>query len=237
MAARLRLADLLAGLSIASDLGFGLPPENAMRSCLVGTALARRVGASEDEVRDTFYATLLLHVGCGSLSHETAARYGDELKLMGAVARINVADPAQVQSKLVPLVTEGMDDAARAEMTSKLVDSGVEFGRRYDTGSCEVAGATARRLGLGEGTQRAVREMTEWWGGGWVPRGLQGEEIALSARIARAAGDATAVGRTGGAGDPGRERYLLTLKAARDPAAAPPLGPVSYTHLTLPTKA
>ncbi len=28
---RLRLADLLGGLSIAADLGFGLPPEEAMR--------------------------------------------------------------------------------------------------------------------------------------------------------------------------------------------------------------
>ena len=39
--ARVRLADLLAGLSIAIDLGFGLPPESAMRQCLVATRLAR----------------------------------------------------------------------------------------------------------------------------------------------------------------------------------------------------
>jgi hypothetical protein len=39
---RVRLADLLAGLSLVSDLGLGLPPEDAMRSCLVGTALARK---------------------------------------------------------------------------------------------------------------------------------------------------------------------------------------------------
>ena len=37
--ARFRLSDLLAGLSVACDLGFGLPPEEAMRSCLVATAL------------------------------------------------------------------------------------------------------------------------------------------------------------------------------------------------------
>jgi hypothetical protein len=44
MPARLRLADLLAGLSIASDLGFGLLPETAMRSCLLATDIARRAG-------------------------------------------------------------------------------------------------------------------------------------------------------------------------------------------------
>jgi hypothetical protein len=44
MGAGFRLGDLLGGLSIACDLGFGLPPEEAMRSCLIATALARRMG-------------------------------------------------------------------------------------------------------------------------------------------------------------------------------------------------
>src|SRR5918997_1442147 len=52
---RLRLADLLGGLSIAADLGFGLPPEEAMRSCLLGTAHAREQGLPEDVVADCFY--------------------------------------------------------------------------------------------------------------------------------------------------------------------------------------
>src|SRR3712207_3062377 len=56
---RLRLADLLAGLSVAAGLGFGLPPDHAMRSCLIGTALAREMGLAEEEVSDAFYATLL----------------------------------------------------------------------------------------------------------------------------------------------------------------------------------
>ena len=45
--ARLRLADLLAGLSVTSSLGFGLPPEHAMHACLIGTALAREMGLDE----------------------------------------------------------------------------------------------------------------------------------------------------------------------------------------------
>jgi hypothetical protein len=40
MAARLRLADLLGGLSIVADLGFGLPSETAMRSRGPPAALA-----------------------------------------------------------------------------------------------------------------------------------------------------------------------------------------------------
>ena len=35
-----------------------------MRSCLTATALARQHGLDEDEVRNTFYTPLLMHVGC-----------------------------------------------------------------------------------------------------------------------------------------------------------------------------
>jgi HD-GYP domain-containing protein (c-di-GMP phosphodiesterase class II) len=204
---RLRLADLLAGLSVASDLGFGLPPETAMRACVVGTALARRMGLPEEEVADVFYATLLLHVGCGALSHETAALFGDELRLMRGVAETNVADPADVEATLVPLVTHGMSAPAAAGLVSRLVEHGESFPRMYDTGSCEVASATARRLGLGEGAARAIEDMDEWWAGGWVPRGLRGDEIALSGRVARAAAEAAHI-----AGLRGAERAVQALR-------------------------
>ena len=75
---RLRLADLLAGLSVTSSLGFGLPPEHAMHACLIGTALAREMGLEEEEVADVFYGTLLLHVGCTALAHESVATWGDD---------------------------------------------------------------------------------------------------------------------------------------------------------------
>jgi hypothetical protein len=41
MSEQLRLAALLGGLSILSDLGYGLPVDTALRSCLIGSALAR----------------------------------------------------------------------------------------------------------------------------------------------------------------------------------------------------
>jgi hypothetical protein len=85
-----RLADLLAGLSIAIDLGFGLPPESAIRQCLVGTRLARAPGLADAEVRDSFFASLLLHVGCPGFSHETAALFGNEHAITRAAARTNL---------------------------------------------------------------------------------------------------------------------------------------------------
>jgi HD-GYP domain-containing protein (c-di-GMP phosphodiesterase class II) len=198
VSATLRLADLLGGLSIAADLGFGLPPEEAMRSCLIGTALARERGLAEEEVSDCFYTALLMHLGCSALSHETAAAFGDEHFVLEIVARTNVADPEDIVRTLLPELTRGRSPAERARIEHHAVEHGAEFGRNFDTGSCEVASATARRVGLGLGVQRALREAVEWWNGEGPPQGLHGEEIALPARIASAAADAARFDRLGG---------------------------------------
>lgn len=161
-----------------------------MRSCLIATALARRQGLAEGEVADTFYTALLMHMGCSALSHETAAAFGDDRVFMSAVAKTNVADPGDIAGTLLPELTRGMSAAERSRVEDYTGTRGREFGRRFDTGSCEVASATAKRVGLGPGVERALREAVEWWNGDGPPRGLRGEEIALPARIARAAADA-----------------------------------------------
>ena len=66
----MRLVDLLGGLSMVADYGFGLPPGTAVRSCLVAAALARRLNLADDDVRDSFYAALLMHIGCVGVAHE-----------------------------------------------------------------------------------------------------------------------------------------------------------------------
>jgi hypothetical protein len=170
VSAGLRLADLLGGLSIACDLGFGLPPEEAMRSCLIATALARRLGLPEPEVAGAYYTALLMHVGCSALSHETVAAWGNDQRVLGAAARTNVADPRDVAGTLLPAITEGMSPVERSRVERYAASPrGQEFGRRFDTGSCEVASATARRLGLGAGVERALKEAVEWWNGQGPP--------------------------------------------------------------------
>ena len=198
MAARLRLADLLGGLSIVADLGFGLPSETAMRSCLIGTALARELDVAEKDVADTFYTSLLLHVGCTAFSHEAAAAMGDELTVNSAVAKTNFADPGDVLKTFIPEATRGMRPLSQVRAATFIVTRGKSFGKRHETASCEVAREIARRLGLPGSLQRALYEVHEWWKGGGAPRGLRGEEIALPARIARVASDAALFDDIGG---------------------------------------
>jgi len=170
-----------------------------MRSCLLATGLARKLSLSEDEVGDTFYASLLFHVGCPAYSHETAALFGNELTLLGAVAKTNLADSEDYAATLIPEATRGLPPGSRDELAERIVRHGPTFGRLFDIASCEVASAVARRVGLGAGVQRALAEVGEWWDGTGVPRGLKEDAISLPARVARATADAAVLEDMGGA--------------------------------------
>lgn len=190
MPERLRLADRLAGLSIVADMGYGLPPGQAMRSCLIGVALARRLNLSDAEVADTFYTSLLVHVGCVGFAHEMASVFGDENVANRAGARTNFANPKDVLTTLIPETTRGMAPAARIRAAAFTAVKGRALGRRYDTTVCEVGRETARRVQLPAGVQGALYQIKEWWNGGGNPNGLKGDQITLPARIAKVAADA-----------------------------------------------
>ena len=59
MGGRFRLAEVVAVLAMATDLGLGLPMEHAVRACLLGTEIGRRAGLGRQELGDLYYLTLL----------------------------------------------------------------------------------------------------------------------------------------------------------------------------------
>lgn len=184
MGGRVRLADLLAGLSVAADLGMGLRPEESMRSCVIGTGLARRLGLDEREVGHVLYTTLLFHLGCTAYAHERAGAFGDEIALNATSARTNFLDPRDLFKTMLPGIAQGLGPAQRARVTTYMVVRGNRFGRRAMIATCEVGRRMARRLGLPDPVQQALYEVFEYWNGKGTPRGLKDEESALCARIA-----------------------------------------------------
>jgi HD-GYP domain-containing protein (c-di-GMP phosphodiesterase class II) len=181
----LRLADVLASLSLVADSGFGLPPDESMRSCLITTAVARRMGLGEAEVAASFYTALLEHVGCTGFAHETAQAYGDELVANAAVARTNVADPRAALATFLPAVSRGRGPLGTARLIVFELTQGSGFGRRFATATCEVGRETAQRLGLPYPVQRGLNEVYESWNGKGGSQGLKGDSISLPGRIAR----------------------------------------------------
>src|SRR5213595_1143273 len=79
--AHVRLAELVAALSLGIDLGFGQPMEHVLRQCLIALRLAERIGLDEDARAVTYYTALLVNVGCHSDAHEQAKWFGDDIAL------------------------------------------------------------------------------------------------------------------------------------------------------------
>ena len=59
---RLRLAELIAALSLATDLGLGMPQEHVLRQCRIALALAERVGVDDAERAAVYYTAMLAWV-------------------------------------------------------------------------------------------------------------------------------------------------------------------------------
>jgi HD-GYP domain-containing protein (c-di-GMP phosphodiesterase class II) len=192
------MADAVGTLSVVCDLGFGLPPQLCTRASLVATSLARRIGADEGDLRASFYVPLLMHLGCISMSHETAILFGNEIEITRAVAMTNLGDPGDILQTLIPRVDAVLRVEGREGSAESLMVDNPEFGHFYDTASAEVGRQAAVRMGLPETVQEGLYQVSEAWNGDGAPRGLKGEEIALSARITRLASDAAFFNLLGG---------------------------------------
>jgi HD-GYP domain-containing protein (c-di-GMP phosphodiesterase class II) len=195
-----RLADLLAGLSLISDHELGLRPDDAVRSCVVATALARKLDLPAGEVAGVFYDSLFEHVGCLGYAHETYRVWGDDLAANRAAQQTNFADPKEPLTTYLPTLLRDLDGWDRPRVAARFLTQGPGFLKRFATASCEVAAQTARRLGLPHDVQLGLRQYAEWWNGKGVPAAVKGEEISLTARVVHVASVAAKFDALGGPG-------------------------------------
>lgn len=195
----LRLAELVAAFSLVCDLVMGHPSDEAMRACVLATALARELGRGDDQVADVYWTTLLAHSGCTAFAHEQAALFaGDEIAVNAAGSKTDFAAPRDLLAFLRE-VTRGRPVAAQMRIVIGAVTAGKAFDKAMATANCEIAQTVADRLELGGGVGRGLRHMFERWDGKGAPEALAGEEIAPAARFAQLAHQATVYARLGGA--------------------------------------
>jgi HD-GYP domain-containing protein (c-di-GMP phosphodiesterase class II) len=182
-----RLSELLAALSHVSDLGMGHPLGEALRACVLATRLGEKLGLSESELSDVYYTALLAHIGCNASAHETALLFGgDEIEVRKTGEPIDHARPAEVMRFFAAL----SDGAGPIERMAMLARAAYGWKVAWDTlprATCDVGAVTARRLGLSEEVQRALKHYLERWDGKGRPLGLSADEIPLAARVAQVA--------------------------------------------------
>jgi HD-GYP domain-containing protein (c-di-GMP phosphodiesterase class II) len=177
-----RRAEVLAALSLAIDLGLGQPMEHMLRSALIATRLADRLGLDESQRGTVYYANLVAWIGCHADSHELAGWFGDDI--------IFRADSYQVNWTGLPflrlLATHVGQDRPLLERGARVATFFLDARGRLSElirSHCASAGHLADRMGLGEPVRNALACAFERWDGSGLPKGACREQIPVEMRV------------------------------------------------------
>jgi HD-GYP domain-containing protein (c-di-GMP phosphodiesterase class II) len=181
---RVRLAELVAALSLGVDLGFGQPMEHVLRQCLIALRLAERAGLDEQERAAVYYTALLVNVGCHADAHEQAKWFGDDITLKaGKYAH----ELGSVRGTLATmrLVGAGNPPLHRFRVGLEFAVSGHRAVDGMIAQHAGLARALADQLGLPASVREAVGAAYEQWDGRGWPGALKAAAVPVAARIAQ----------------------------------------------------
>jgi HD-GYP domain-containing protein (c-di-GMP phosphodiesterase class II) len=177
-------AELLAVLSLVSDLGMGQPMQHALRQCLIALRLGKVVGLDARECEAVFCAGLLAWVGCHVDAHEQARWFGDDQTVKLDVRLVDVSSTAADLAFTVRHLGAGLPVHERARLAlSFVVNGGLKDAEAMMPTHCTAANDLARGLGLGELVCRSIEQSFERWDGRGAPHGARGDDIVTTARL------------------------------------------------------
>jgi HD-GYP domain-containing protein (c-di-GMP phosphodiesterase class II) len=192
-----RLAELIASMSLATDLGLGQPMEHILKSCVLGLRIAEEIDLDESERAVVYYVALLAWLGCHADAHEQAAWFGDDIELRADSHSEDLVGPAMA-TFVLRHIGRGAPPLRRARLLGSLLLTGRGAVAAMEATHCLIAGQFAMRLGLGDEVRDALQHVFERWDGRGTPAGLAGTQIALPARIVVIADILEAFRRLGG---------------------------------------
>jgi HD-GYP domain-containing protein (c-di-GMP phosphodiesterase class II) len=196
-AQRVRLAELVAALSLGIDLGFGQPMEHVLRQCLIALRLGECIGLDEQDRAAVYYSALLINVGCHSDAHEQAKWFGDDINLRSGKYEFPVG-AVQAMLASVRMIGAGNPPLHRFRVGLEFALSGHRDVDGMIAQHAELARAFAERLGLPDTVRDAVGSSYERWDGKGWPGRAAGEDIPITARIVQLAEFAEVAHRIGG---------------------------------------
>ena len=195
----MRLAELVAVLSLGTDLGLGQPMEHMLRQALIALRLGDALGLEADEQRVLYYTSLLAYAGCHVDAHEQARWFGDDLTVKHDERFVNLDGPRADAAFLIGHLGAGRPPLERLRLGLAFLGGA---GRRaaeemFENHSIATNGL-AEALGLGPPVVDSLDKTFERWDGRGL-YGLRGEQIPLTARLTAMADVVEVYHRRGGA--------------------------------------
>ena len=190
-----RLAELVAAISLATDLGTGQPMKHALRTCRLAMAVSAELGLGPATAADIYFVALLRFLGCTADAPETArVAGGDNIAFVAAMAPAYMGSGGEAVVALARNVGRGAGPVRRARLLAEALGD-----PRSLVSHCEVGARLATRLGLGARVVDALAHAYERWDGRGLPDGLAGEAVPQAVRVVVVARDAVLWQRLAGA--------------------------------------
>ena len=179
----MRLAELIATLSYAADLGLGQPMEHCLRQTAIALRLADLVGADEEDRTATYYLGQLVNAYCHSDAAEQAAWFGDDIafKAEGFDA-LGMSTPQMVALFVRRVASHGTGPERVWRVASLPVVARRTIDQFLSTHT-QLASQLVARIGLGERVRLSASQAYAQWDGRGFPHGLGGSDIALPVRL------------------------------------------------------
>jgi HD-GYP domain-containing protein (c-di-GMP phosphodiesterase class II) len=193
----LRLAELVAALSLGIDLGFGQPMEHVLRQCLIAMRLAGRMGLDDHARSAVYYTSLLVNVGCHSDAHEQAKWFGDDIELKSHKYDYDQKSLVAAAASFRRL-GHGHPPMHRFRIGLEFALSGFRDLDGMIAQHADMACSLAAELGLPDEVQNAIAASYERWDGRGWPGELRGDAVPLASRLAQLAEYMEVAHRVGG---------------------------------------
>lgn len=188
---QVRTADVVAALSLATDLATGVPMEHGLQSTLFAMRLCELLGVDQPTATQVFYACMLFYVGCTANANTAAEVFGEDDALTTYATPVRFGSPPQMMAGMVRAVSPpGEAPLVRA---LQIAHGLPKLSRAFKTvvaTDCEVAQMLTSRLGLPASVSRLFIHANERWDGWGAPRRAKRDEIPLPIRIVHVARDA-----------------------------------------------
>ena len=178
----LRLAELLAAFSLATDLGMGQPMEHVLRSWLIAARLGERLGLETETRTSLYYVMVLAWVGCVADTAEVAAWFGDDIAFRGDSYHVDLAG-LPLMGFALGHVGAGAPLPHRLRLAASLIVSGGRAVERGLMSHCLTTVQMAGRLGLAAEVCDPLQQVFTRWDARGVPEGVGGRDIARPVRL------------------------------------------------------
>ena len=187
---RVRTAEVVAALCLATDLGMGLPVEQGLQATVVAMRVAERLGVDEATARQTYFGCLLFYAGC-TADAEVQAILFPEGALLERWTPVMFGSSREATVGVLTALAAGEGIWPKRVLRAAGRFPGAVIGyRQHVAALCEVTELIAAGFGLPTDVTGLFQNLTERWDGDG-PLGLsRGSDLPLALRIIHVARDA-----------------------------------------------